>query len=197
VGPGFVRRLVALVPSYARLAWWGLVSSRVREREPLVVHQAVVLSERGVLLAVRAELRGWELPGGGAEPGESGEAAVVREVLEETGVEVRLEALVAAYLRTGFRPHTARIYRCRAVAGEPRPSAETPQVAWFPTDALPETLFPWFRGPIADGLAAHTEPVVRREHQGLSAVLAGMAIDLRMRWSDDAVQGRVRSRRAS
>ena len=181
------KRLAAVLPSYARIAWWGLVAPRVRERVPLVVHQGFVCGPEGVLLSVRAELRGWELPGGGAHPGESGEAAVAREVLEETGVAVSVEGLVAEYTRTGFRPHTARIYRCHptATAGAPRSSVETPRVQWFPLDALPSTLFPWYRGPIADALAHAPEPVTRREHQGARAVLAGMAIDLRMRLSDD------------
>ena len=181
------KRLAAVVPSYARLAWWGLVAPRVRGRVPLVVHQGFVFGPEGVLLCVRAQLRGWELPGGAAEAGESGEAAIAREVLEETGVRVSVEGLVAEYARTGFRPHTARIYRCRptATADAPRPSVETPWVRWFPLDALPSTLFPWFRGPIADALAGEPEPVTRREHQGARAVLAGMAIDLRMRLSDD------------
>ena len=121
---GLLRRLAATLPSYARIAWWGVVSPRTREREPLVVHQAVVLGDAGVLLAVRRELRGWELPGGCALPGESGESAVVREVWEETGVEIAVEGLVAEYERRGFRPHTACIYRCRALAGVPRPSTE-------------------------------------------------------------------------
>ncbi len=181
------KRLAAVLPSYARIAWWGLVAPRVSERVPLVVHQGFVCGPEGVLLSVRAELRGWELPGGGADPGESGEAAVAREVLEETGVAVSVEGLVAEYTRTGFRPHTARIYRCHptATAGAPRPSVVTPRVRCFPLDALPSTLFPWFRGPIADALSVEPEPVTRREHQGARAVLAGMAIDLRMRLSDD------------
>jgi len=184
---GRVRRLAAALPSYARIAWWGIVSPRA-EREPLVVHQAVVLGAAGVLLAVRPELRGWELPGGHANPGEGGEAAVAREVLEETGIRVTVEALVAEYVRTGFRPHTACIYRCRAGSGTPRPSAETPRVAWFALDALPATLFPWFRGPIRDALERGDVTKTRRERQGPRAVLAGMAIDLRMRWSGDAAR---------
>lgn len=182
---GLARRLAAVAPSYARIAWWGLVSPHVGERSPLVVHQAVALGSAGLLLAVRDELRGWELPGGAALPGESGEAAVFREVLEETGVEIVVEGVAAEYVRTGFRPHTARIYRCRATGGAPRPSDETPRVRWFPLDALPSTLFPWYRGPIADALAPAAGPVVRRERQGLREILAGMAIDLRMRWSGD------------
>jgi 8-oxo-dGTP pyrophosphatase MutT (NUDIX family) len=145
-----------------------------------------VIGPAGLLMTVRAELRGWELPGGSALPGEPGERAVAREVLEETGVSVRVERCVASYVRTGFRPHTARIYRCAPLAGEARPSPETPRVAWFDPRALPRTLFPWFRGPIADALDPPSAPARRCEHQGAGAIFAGMAIDLRMRWSDDA-----------
>ena len=58
-------------------------------------------------------------------------------------------------------------------------------MGWFDPAALPDTLFPWYRAPIADALAAAAEPAVRHEHQGLPAVLRGMRIDLRMRVSGD------------
>ncbi|MBW1683445.1 MAG: NUDIX domain-containing protein [Deltaproteobacteria bacterium] len=176
-------RLAGILPVYARLAWWGLVSPRRRARAPLVVVHGVILSERGVLLSVRSDLRGWELPGGNAEPGEPGEAALRREILEETGLEVAVERRVGDYVRTGFAPHTARAYRCRPVGGELRPSSETPLVRWFPSDAVPDTLFPWYRAPLADALAELPEPVTRHEHWGAAAIWAGMRIDLRMRLS--------------
>jgi len=178
---GRLRRLAAALPSYLRIAWWGLAAPRLTEREPLVVHQAVVIGESGVLLAERDELCGWELPGGAARAGETGEEAVAREVFEETGVSVRVEGCVADYARTGFRPHRARIYRCRAAGGEPRPSPETPRVAWFDPEALPDTLFPWCRGPLADALAPSGATRQRTEHQGAGVVLAALAIDLRTR----------------
>lgn len=179
--------LARVFPDYARLAWWGLASPRLEETEELVVHQAVVRSDEGVLLTVRSQLRGWELPGGGAKPGESSEAAAIREVLEETGFEVAIEHCVGRYVRTGFRPHVALVYRARVIGGSLRTSRETPRVAWFPTDALPGTLFPWFRTPLEDELGA-VENVERHEYQGIAAVVSGLTIDLRMRWSEDAAQ---------
>jgi 8-oxo-dGTP diphosphatase len=59
---------------------------------------AVIHDADGRLLLIRrghAPHEGlWSLPGGRVEPGESAEAAVVREVLEETGLRVRAGAAV-------------------------------------------------------------------------------------------------------
>jgi 8-oxo-dGTP diphosphatase len=58
---------------------------------------AAVFRGEAVLLIVRAKgaLKGlWSLPGGHIEPGEAARAAAQREVLEETGVEADIGALV-------------------------------------------------------------------------------------------------------
>jgi len=65
---------------------------------PIVGVGAVVLDDHNrVLLAKRAHepLKGeWSLPGGGVEVGETLEAAIAREVLEETGVAVEFGPVV-------------------------------------------------------------------------------------------------------
>lgn len=178
------KTLVGAGWSYARIAWWGLASPRFESR-PLVVLQGVIFSDAGILLAVRSDLRGWELPGGELEAGESAEEALRREIREETGARIHVEHHVGDYVRTGFRPHTARVYRCRFVQGPLRTNVESRRLAWFGPDRLPDTLFPWYRTPIADALAAGDGPVQRSDHQGWRAILAGLRIDLRMRYSDD------------
>ena len=169
-------------PAYAHIAWEALAPRAVGGAGRPRVVQAVVRSERGVLLAPRRELRGWELPGGEVRDGETDEAALVREVREETGVEVAVERLVGTYERSGFRGHVARVYLCRPIGGALRTSRETPDVAWFAEARMPDAIFPWFRVALDDALAERAGPAHRREHQGLAAILAGARIDLGMRW---------------
>jgi len=182
---GLLGRLVAAAPGYLKIAWHGLVSPRLAARGSVAVSQAVILSERRVLLAVRRDLRGWELPGGHVQAGESSVDALIREVREETGYDIAIERRVGDYVRTGFSPYTASVFTCRITGGALRPSVDTPVVRWFALDALPDTLFPWFREPVADALAARPEPVARRNYQGAAAVWAAFRIDLRMRLSND------------
>jgi 8-oxo-dGTP pyrophosphatase MutT (NUDIX family) len=182
---GWVGRLAGIVPNHLAMAWWGLVTPRVGEKQPLVVVQGVVLDGDRVLLSVRSDLHGWELPGGNPGASEPDEAAMRREIFEETGIEVTVERHVGDYVRTGFRPHTARVFLCRVTGGALRTSAETANVRWFPLGRIPDTLFPWYREPLEDALADLREPVLRHEHQGRAAIWAGMKIDFRMRMSGD------------
>ena len=181
-----VHAVLEAIGSYAKIAWWGLVSPRVEKVDPLVVLQGVIRGEEGILLAVRTDLRGWELPGGTLEEGEGLEQALCREIREETGLAVAVDRHTGDYWRSGFRPHLARVYLCHPIGGtlETQPE-ETRALRWFPREALPETLFPWYRQPLEDALGPAAPPVIRAERQGVARIAAGLAIDLRMRLSGD------------
>lgn len=65
-----------------------------------------VVERRGKLLLThwrRGHLHGWTLPGGGLDPGEDPRDAVVREVLEETGLEARVGKLIGVDSRVMVR----------------------------------------------------------------------------------------------
>jgi ADP-ribose pyrophosphatase YjhB (NUDIX family) len=84
------------------------------------------------------ERRRYGLPGGRVEPGESPLDAVVRETLEETCVEVRIDHVVGIYrLVNGFTVH---VFRCAIVDGVPsQPDGdEIAEVGWFARDGVPE-----------------------------------------------------------
>lgn len=59
---------------------------------------AIIVDDDGrFLLTRRADNGQWCLPGGGLEPGETVEEACVREVLEETGLHVKIKRLIGVY----------------------------------------------------------------------------------------------------
>ena len=101
-----------------------------------------------LLLTRRTDTGRWSLPAGIVEPFEQPAAAMLRELLEETGVTAEVERL--ALLRTdpdivypnGDRcQFVAMCFRCRYVSGEAQVGdEESTEVAWFPTDALPDEL---------------------------------------------------------
>lgn len=61
----------------------------------------VILADKGKFLLVREDDGKWRLPGGKVEPGESIEDACVREMKEETGLDVKIVKAVA--ISTGHR----------------------------------------------------------------------------------------------
>jgi 8-oxo-dGTP pyrophosphatase MutT (NUDIX family) len=147
-----------------------------------IIPQAVVIrhTSRGqeVLLVKRTSPRAWELPGGYIDEGEAVPAAALREVREETGLEVRLERLVGWYRRTGFRPHRSPVFACTPVGGEVRLSSEAVAIGYFPVTRLPLGLFPWYREVIRDAVAGVSHGTERVQHLGATMVAASTAIHL-------------------
>ena len=91
---------------------------------PKVGADAAIFNERGELLLMeRADGTGWCLPCGWVEPNERPTDAAVREVKEETGLEVKVQRLVGIFTRTPSAehgPHTmiAAVHLCEIVSGE-------------------------------------------------------------------------------
>ena len=108
---------------------------------------AVVLDERQrVLLVRRADNGRWTLVTGCLDPGEQPAVGAVREVAEETAVQVRVERLLSvAALPLMTFPNGDQTYwmdiafRCRPTGGQARVNDdESIDVGWFVLDALPD-----------------------------------------------------------
>ena len=113
---------------------------------PVPAAGAIVFRGDSVLLVKRGgePNRGrWSVPGGALEPGETVEAATVREVEEETGVRVRPLRIadVGDYIERApdgrVRWHYVLIdVLCEFEAGEPRPGSDAADVRFVPLREL-------------------------------------------------------------
>ena len=116
---------------------------------------AVILDETrsNVLLHFRDDQPMWSLPGGPPDFGESFSAAIIREVKEETGLNVRIVRLIGVYSDPEFwvfsypdgnRAHAfAAAFECRVISGKLRPNmTDSLEVKWFPIDDLPDNVMP-------------------------------------------------------
>lgn len=106
---------------------------------------AVIVDGR-VLLVRHGYVAGWQLPGGGVDPGETSAEAARREVLEETGFAITGPLrLVGLYHNTlyGNRDHVALFHAQGALAERAFvPGYEIREIGWFVLDDLPEETSP-------------------------------------------------------
>jgi 8-oxo-dGTP diphosphatase len=78
----------------------------------------------------------WEFPGGQVEESETLTHALEREVLEETGITVKVKLLVGVYSNTRKPSIVIMDFICEYVSGEPTKSAESSQVEWVNRDEV-------------------------------------------------------------
>ena len=105
----------------------------------------VLVSRNGQLLMVRRamepQLGKWSFPSGYVDRGEVVEHAAVREVKEETNIEVEIVGLIGLYSRADS-PVVLAAYAATVVGGELRAGVEAQDVRFFRHDELPAFPFP-------------------------------------------------------
>lgn len=110
---------------------------------PKVDVRGAVIRDGRILLVQEASDGRWCLPGGWADVGETPSEMVVREVFEESGLEVKAERLVGVYdaNRDAYPERFFHAYKlvflCRELGGSLRGSNETLAAAFFERNEIP------------------------------------------------------------
>ena len=109
-------------------------------------HERILLSR---LSAIEVEVGAWTLPGGGVEFGEHPDAAVIRELAEETGLVGEIEEVAGVFSHVYRKSRAAEgrdfhflgiLYHVRIVGGELRDEVggSTDKAAWLTRTELAE-----------------------------------------------------------
>jgi len=116
----------------------------------IVAVGGIVENAEGEILLVQDRRGGWVFPGGQVENGESLIEALVREVLEESGIEIEVSCLIGVYSNTSsYEGHSgvAHIptkvildYLCRPVGGRLGISDETSASEWVQRERVLERI---------------------------------------------------------
>jgi ADP-ribose pyrophosphatase YjhB (NUDIX family) len=174
---GFVKKVVRIPAQYqkeriivATLIWGDRVGRQGKLR---VGASAVIFDEtrEKVLVTRRSDNGRWCLPSGAVDPGETVEEACIREVLEETGLRVRVTRLIGVYSSPdmlvvypdGNKWHLiAFSFEAEVVGGELRLSDETTEAGYYAIDGLGEIdLMEPYRERIADALLGQEKTIIK------------------------------------
>lgn len=125
---------------------WDALETAKRPVGPRLSVDAIVEREGHVLLVRRGAppfAGAWALPGGFVDVGETVEAAVLRELREETGLRGRGPALVGVYSDPArdARGHTVALVFAVCADGPPRAGDDAAEARFHPWDALPPLAF--------------------------------------------------------
>lgn len=114
------------------------MEEKVEGKKPSITIDAIILNDEGEVLLIKRKNEPfkdmWALPGGFVEYGEKVEEATIREVKEETGLEVEILKLFNVYSdpRRDPRGHTISIvYFCKIMGGKLKGGDDAKEAKFF------------------------------------------------------------------
>ncbi|MCS0791776.1 NUDIX hydrolase [Cytobacillus firmus] len=97
----------------------------------IVSAATIVLNEQKEILLIKGPRRGWEMPGGQVEEGESLKDAAIRETKEETGIDIEVLKFCGVYQNVSDSICNT-LFWGKPIGGELTTSPESLEVGFFP-----------------------------------------------------------------
>ena len=94
-----------------------------------------------LLLIKRRDVPIWVLPGGGIDENETPEQAVIREILEETGLKTTIKKKIAEYTPLNRLAELTHLFECQSLSTNLQLSDETQDIGFFSLTQLPSSFF--------------------------------------------------------
>jgi 8-oxo-dGTP diphosphatase len=93
----------------------------------------IVINEQNEILLIKGPLRGWEMPGGQVEEGESLKEAAIRETKEESGIDIEVLKFCGVFQNvSGSICNT--LFLAKPIGGYLTTSSESLEVGYFPIE---------------------------------------------------------------
>ncbi|WP_082374049.1 NUDIX hydrolase [Nocardia sp. NRRL S-836] len=127
----------------------------------------IVVNDEGKVLVIRRRDNGhWEPPGGVLEISETFEEGARREILEETGISVRVERLTGVY-KNMKRCIVAMVFRCVPLDEPSRATEEASEIRWMTLGEVRESMSPAYAVRVIDAFGSIVQT---RAHDGVDLV---------------------------
>jgi ADP-ribose pyrophosphatase YjhB (NUDIX family) len=119
-------------------------------------------------LCLRNDYDLWNLPGGGLENGEAPWQGVIREVKEETGLDVEITKLIGIYSKTD-KNDIVFAFECKIIGGKITLNEEAKDIKWFSLNEIPKNFPPKQLERIND-LFENKKEVIMKIQKGKGAI---------------------------
>lgn len=96
----------------------------------IVSAATIVLNDRKEILLIKGPRRGWEMPGGQVEEGESLRDAAIRETKEESGIDIEITKFCGMFQNVD-NSICNTLFLGKPIGGEPTTSSESLEVGFF------------------------------------------------------------------